>query len=178
MDRRISGHGGRRYVQAALVRSIGPQRDRAHCMQKTHSRRLPTWTKLGHKTPRQDNSMSHGCNDVRLRSSAGASLDPTNPSNMPARRGVGHGCRTRGEHADRMPGEARVYPQHGLFLNPVAFSNIETYRMTHGRSGTTPRSFLLRSSLGTPLTMQPISKPAQSMYTKPLRDGTRARSSR
>ena len=174
MDRRVSGHGGRRYVQAALVRSIGPQRDRAHCMQKTHTRRLPIWTKLGHKTPRQDNSMSHGCNDVRLRSGTDAGLDSTNPSKAPAQCGLGHGRRAPGKHADGMPGRARVYPQHRLFLNPVAFSNIETYRMTQGRSGPTPRSFLLRSSLGTSLTMQPISKPAQSIDTKPLRNGTRA----
>jgi hypothetical protein len=114
--------------------------------------------------------MSQGCNDVRLHLSAEAGLDSTNRSKVPARGGLGRGCHTWGE--------ARVYPQHGLFLNPVAFSNIEKYRLTHARSGTTPRSFLLRSSLGTPLTMQPISNPAQSIHTKPLRNGTRARAPR
>ena len=122
--------------------------------------------------------MSHGCKQVRLQPGTEAGFDSTNPSKTPIRSGSGRGCRTWENHAPRMPGQARVYPQHGLFLNRVAFSNIERYSMTHGWSGTTPRSFLLRSSLGTPLTMQPLSKPAQSMYTKPLRHGTRARSSR
>src|ERR1700733_7377686 len=147
-------------------------------MQKTRAWRLPIWTKLVHKTPRQDDSMSHGCNDVRLHVSAEAGLDSTNPSKVPARCGLGRGRHTRGEPAHHVPGEARVYPQHGPFLNAVAFSNIETYRLTHGRSGTTPRFFLLRSSLGTPLTMQPISNPAQPIYPKPLRNGTRARAPR
>ena len=173
MDRRISGHGGRRYVQAALVRSIGPQRDRAHCMQKTHSRRLPIWTKLGHKTPRQDNSMSHGCNDVRLRSGTDAGLDSTNPSKAPAQCGLGHGRRAPGKDADGMPGRARVYPQHRLFLNPVAFSNIEMYPVTCGRSRTTPRSLLLRSSSGTLGTMQPPMKLAQSMLAQLQMAGAR-----
>jgi hypothetical protein len=122
--------------------------------------------------------MSHRCNDVRLRLSAEASLDSTNPSKTKARRNLYRGRHARGKHADRMPREARVYPQHGPFLNPVAFSKIETYSMTRGRSGTTSRSFLLRSSPGTPLTMQPFSKPAQTIYTQPLRNGTRARAPR
>jgi hypothetical protein len=105
-------------------------------------------------------------------------LTSTNPSKTSNRRGPRYGCCARETHAARMPGKGRVYPQHGPFLNPLAFSNIETYPTPHGWSGSTPRSFLLRSSVGTSLTMQPISKPAQSMYTKPLRNGTRARSSR
>ena len=54
-----------------------------------------------------------------------------------------------------MPDKASVYPQHGPFLNPLAFSNIERYSTPHGWSGNTPRSLLPRSSPGTSLTMQP-----------------------
>ena len=117
--------------------------------------------------------MSHGCKDDE-HFGVEVSLASTNPSKTLTRRGACYGRCRRVRHCVRMPVEGRVYPQHGPFLNPLAFSNIETNRMTQGRSGPTPRSFLLRSSLGTSLTMQPISKPAQSIDTKPLRNGTRA----
>ncbi|SDH81481.1 hypothetical protein SAMN05216466_113185 [Paraburkholderia phenazinium] len=122
--------------------------------------------------------MSHQCKDGRQRLGAGTGFGSTKPSKAPARRAFRHGGCTTAKHADRMPDKASVYPQHGPFLNPLAFSNIERYRLTHRWSGKTPRSFLLRSSPGTSLTMQPISKPAQSMYTKSLWSGTRARSTR
>jgi hypothetical protein len=122
--------------------------------------------------------MSHRCKDALHELGTQTGLGSTKPSKMPAWRACRHrGC-TTGKHASGMPDRESVYPQHGPFLNPLAFSNIERYSLTHGRSGKTPRSFLLRSSLGTSLTMQPISKPAQSMYMKPLRSGTRARSTR
>ena len=121
--------------------------------------------------------MSYGCKDDE-HFGVEVSLASTNPSKTLTRRGACYGRCRRVRHCVRMPVEGRVYPQHLSYLKFVAFSNIETYRMTQGRSGPTPRSFLLRSSLGTSLTMQPISKPAQSMYAKPLRNGTRARSSR
>ncbi|CAE6767283.1 hypothetical protein R69658_03455 [Paraburkholderia aspalathi] len=73
---------------------------------------------------------------------------------------------------------ARVYPMRGLFLNPVALSNIETYPMTCGWSGTTPRSLPLRSSPGTLVTMQPPMKLAQSMLAQLQLAGTRERAAR
>ncbi|CAE6700686.1 hypothetical protein R69888_00726 [Paraburkholderia haematera] len=73
---------------------------------------------------------------------------------------------------------ARVYPMRGPFLNPVALSNIETYPMTCGWSGTTPRSVLLRSSPGTLVTMQPLMKLAQSMLAQLQLAGTRERAAR
>lgn len=73
---------------------------------------------------------------------------------------------------------ARVYPMPGPFLNPVAFSNIESYPMTCGWSGTAPRSLLLRSSSGTLVTMQPPMKSAQSILARLLPAGTRARAAR
>ena len=121
--------------------------------------------------------MSYGCKDGE-HFGVEVSLASTNPSKTLTRRGACYGRCTPVRGGVRMPVEGRVYPQHGPFLNPLAFSNIETYSTPYGRSGNTPRSFLLRSSPGTSLTMQPISKPAQSMYAKPLRNGTRARSSR
>ncbi|MGF6371539.1 hypothetical protein OKW38_002941 [Paraburkholderia sp. MM5496-R1] len=51
----------------------------------------------------------------------------------------------------------------GSFLNPVAFSNIEPYPMTCGRSGAAPRPLILRSSFGILVTMQPSIYFAQSM---------------
>jgi hypothetical protein len=71
---------------------------------------------------------------------------------------------------------ARVYPMPGRFLNPVAFSNIETYPMTYGRSGTAP--LFLRSSSGTPVTMQPSMKLAQSLLARSQPAGTLARAGR
>jgi hypothetical protein len=73
---------------------------------------------------------------------------------------------------------ARVYPMPGPFLNPVALSNIETYPMTRGWSGTAPRSFLLRSSPGTLVTMQPPMNLAQSILARLLPAGTQARAAR
>ena len=121
--------------------------------------------------------MSYGCKDDE-HFGVEVSLASTNPSKTLTPHRPRLGCFTPASHAVHMPDEASVYPQHGPFLNPLAFSNIERYSIPHGWSGNTPRSLLLRSSPGTSLTMQPISKPAQSMYTKPLRSGTRARSSR
>jgi hypothetical protein len=60
----------------------------------------------------------------------------------------------------------RVYPKPGRFLNPVALSNIETYPMTCGWTGSPPRSFLLRSRPGTLVTMQPFMKSAQSKLAR------------
>ena len=79
---------------------------------------------------------------------------------------------------DGTPCRARVYPMRGLFLNPVALSNIETYPMTYGRSGTAPRFLLLRSSSGIPVTMQPPMKLAQSMLAQLQLAGTRERAAR
>jgi len=70
---------------------------------------------------------------------------------------------------------ARVYPMRGLFLNPVALSNIETYSMICGWSDTTPRFLPLRSSSGTLVTMQPPMKLAQSMLAQLQLAGTRER---
>jgi hypothetical protein len=62
------------------------------------------------------------------------------------------------------------------FLNPVALRNIETYPMTYGRSGTAP--LFLRSSSGTPVTMQPSMKIAQSMLARMQPAGTLAQAAR
>ena len=180
MDRRIERHDRRRHVQAALVRNVdlanGPALD---CMQSDHRRRLPIWAKPVHKTPHQDNSMSHGYRDGPQRLDLGMCPASTNASKTPARRALAPRPLAARKHAARVPDTASVYPRQGPFLNPVALSNIESSHMpAHGRSGMTPRSFLLRSSPGTSLTMQPISKPAQSIHTKPLQNGTRARSTR
>jgi hypothetical protein len=96
---------------------------------------------------------------------------------------IGAGWGIRAKRTVGGPCRARVYPQQLPYLNLVAFSNIEPYSMTQGRSGTKPRSFFLRISLGNPLTMQPISKPAQSMskpsiLTRSPRQRIRARSFR
>jgi hypothetical protein len=122
--------------------------------------------------------MPHRCKDALHKPGTQTGFGSTKPSKMPVRRACRHGGCSTGKHAPCMPERDSVYPQHGPFLNPLAFSNIERYSLTHGRSGKIPRSFLLRSSLGTSLIMQPISKPAQSMYMKPLRSSTRARSTR
>jgi hypothetical protein len=66
----------------------------------------------------------------------------------------------------------------GRFLNPVALSNIETYPMTCGWSGTTPRPLSLRSSSGTLVTMQPTMKLAQSTLAQLQLAGTRERAAR
>lgn len=80
--------------------------------------------------------------------------------------------------AARTACRARVYPMHGRFLNPVALSNIETYPMTSGWSGTTPRSLPLRRSSGTLVTMQPPMKLAQSTLAQLQLAGTRERATR
>lgn len=82
------------------------------------------------------------------------------------------------EKLDRAVGRARVYPNSGHFLNPVALSNIETYPMACGRSGTAPRFLFLRSSSGTLVIMQPPMKTAQSMFARLQPAGTKARTSR
>lgn len=122
--------------------------------------------------------MTHGCKDGLPRLGIGMRPTSANPSKILAPPAPDRSPRISCRLAVRVPGKASVYPMQGPFLNPLALSNIETYLPAPRRSGLTPRSFLLRSSLGTSLTMQPISKPAQSMYTKPLQNGTRARSTR
>ena len=89
------------------------------------------------------------------------------------------------ERLHRMPNSSQratcralVYPMPGLFLNPVALSNIKTYPMTCGWSGTAPRLFLLRSSSGTLVTMQPLMKSAQSTLARLQPAGTQARAAR
>jgi hypothetical protein len=71
---------------------------------------------------------------------------------------------------------ASVYPMHGLFLNPVALSNIETYPMTLGRSGQAwHHACSSRSISGTLVTMQPSMKSAQSQFVRLQPVGTQVR---
>jgi hypothetical protein len=70
--------------------------------------------------------------------------------------------------------EPIVYPNGGHFRNSVPFSNIEKDRPTPPGFGMTPRCSALRICPGTPLIMQPITKPAQSTFPDPQRHGVRA----
>lgn len=106
----------------------------------------------------------------------GMCLLSTNPSKIGARAVSQEGSRTSLNRAMCVPVRARVYPEQGHFLNLLAFSNIERWPMAHGWPRTPPRSFLLRSSPGTSLTMQPIPNLAQSKHTKPLQNGAWTRS--
>ncbi len=183
MDWRLVGDDCRRHVSLALTGTPLASLMRRARNRKRHRVR-PPWPRL---TTKRRIVCTIKCALHRKRPVKGlAHLNAGTPerrfpmkySNMTAKR------RPQGR-PHRMPNSPRrascralVYPMPGLFLNPVALSNIKTYPMTCGWSGTAPRLFLLRSSSGTLVTMQPPMKSAQSTLARLQPAGTQARAAR
>lgn len=183
MDRRPVGDDCRRYVSLALIGTPLASFMCRACNRKRHRVR-PAWPRLTTKRrivcdikcalhwKRPVKGLAH------LNAGAPRRRFPMKYSNTTAQRRPQDWPHGVPKSPHRAACRALVYPMPGPFLNPVALSNIETYPMTCGWSGTAPRLSLLRSSSGTLVTMQPLMKSAQSTLARLQPAGTHARAAR